>query len=110
MANSRQMAPELKSLIVQIEAVAERRGTEDWLSIIVRDNGVGISPDRLDKIFEPFYSHRPDGHPGSGLGLNYVRRIIETHGGEIHSRSALASGAIFSGAIFVINIPNKGMV
>ncbi len=50
-----------------------------------QDTGVGISPDELSRLFEPYHTTKPQ---GSGLGLMIVQRIIQDHGGEIevHSR------------------------
>jgi signal transduction histidine kinase len=70
------------------------------LEISYRDNGPGI-PDfiREAKIFDMGYSYRPGQHPGSGIGLNYVRRVLEAHGGGIRAV------ACDSGAEFVLNLP-----
>lgn len=50
----------------------------------VSDAGCGISPEVLERIFEPFYTTKPK---GTGLGLAMVHRIIEAHGGQISVRS-----------------------
>ena len=50
--------------------------------IIIRDNGIGISPENIDKIFQPFYSTKPKNMCG-GMGLSYVKKVIQRHGGEI---------------------------
>ncbi|MDR7417867.1 MAG: HAMP domain-containing sensor histidine kinase [Armatimonadota bacterium] len=54
--------------------------------ITVRDNGVGIPADRLDRIFDRFYRHPPTGD-GHGLGLAIVRSIAEAHGGMATAQS-----------------------
>ena len=66
--------------------------------ISVRDAGIGIPPEKLDKIWERFYrvdDVRNDEYGSSGLGLAMVKSIIELHGGEICVRSEVRSGTEF---------------
>ena len=64
------------------------RRLKDEVEIVVDDDGPGIQPDALDKIFERFYTDRP--HQGfgqnSGLGLSISKQIVEAHGGRIWVR------------------------
>jgi signal transduction histidine kinase len=65
----------------------------------VRDTGIGIPPDRLREIFEPF--HQLDGsstraYGGLGLGLALVRRIVEMHDSQIEVKSQAGQGSVFS--------------
>lgn len=53
----------------------------------VEDNGLGISADKLDMIFEPFYTTKPPGE-GTGLGLSISHDIVKGHGGTMQARSA----------------------
>jgi signal transduction histidine kinase len=64
------------------------------LELGVADNGAGISPDHLARIFEPFFSTKGEGH-GTGLGLSIVRNIMELHGGNILVDSVLGQGTRF---------------
>ena len=57
--------------------------------IAFRDSGSGISTDNLQRIFEPFYTTKPD---GTGLGLAVTRKIIEGHGGTLDIESETGSG------------------
>ncbi len=63
--------------------------------ICVRDNGQGIPPDRLNRIFDRFYRYPPTGD-GSGLGLAIVRSIVEAHGGRVSAESAPGRGTAFT--------------
>ena len=64
----------------------------DNTSILVQDEGCGIRPEHLNKIFTPFYSSRPS---GTGLGLPLARRIIDLHGGTITVDSRVGEGTTF---------------
>lgn len=71
---------------------------EENLSIIIEDNGIGISQEDKEKIFEKFY--RGDRSltyevPGTGLGLTIVQEIIKLHGGKINVNSTLGEGTTF---------------
>jgi signal transduction histidine kinase len=57
--------------------------------ISIRDSGGGIAPKNFEKVFEPFYSTRPD---GTGLGLAISRQIARAHGGEICVESTPGTG------------------
>jgi len=59
------------------------------IKIIIRDQGVGIPPESLEKIYQPFYSTRTH---GSGLGLAISKKIIELHNGELKIESELEKG------------------
>ncbi|MCU0595378.1 MAG: Cache 3/Cache 2 fusion domain-containing protein [Desulfobacterota bacterium] len=65
--------------------------------VSVKDTGVGIPPENLNKIFEPFFSTKPVGK-GTGLGLSLCFGIVEAHGGRIDIKSKVGEGT----EIFVI--------
>jgi two-component system NtrC family sensor kinase len=62
--------------------------------IVIEDNGKGIPPDKLARIFEPFYKTKSAGK-GTGLGLSVCNRIIKKHSGEISAESVLGQGSKF---------------
>jgi two-component system, NtrC family, sensor kinase len=68
---------------------------ESEVQIEVRDDGVGISPDILPHIFEPFVTTKESGH-GVGLGLAISRGIVERHGGGIEVESHIGLGTTFT--------------
>ncbi|AKJ29363.1 DAHL domain-containing protein [Caldimonas brevitalea] len=74
--------------------VRTRMHSPTQLSISVLDNGPGIAPDVLPKIWQPFYTTRPHG-VGAGLGLSTSRKIVEAHGGSIFVRSQPGEGSEF---------------
>ena len=64
------------------------------VELIVRDNGPGLAPELIDKIFEPFVTTKEPGK-GTGLGLAVCARLIEGMGGVIHADNAAEGGAVF---------------
>ena len=76
----------------------------EWVTLFVRDTGVGIPKYEQNRIFERFYKldrvrgigHKAHhGKSGSGLGLAIAKHIVEVHGGHIWVRSAEGKGATF---------------
>lgn len=66
----------------------------NWISIEVEDTGVGIPPEILSRIFEPFFSTKAIGQ-GTGLGLATVYGIVKQTGGYVFVDTAVGSGSIF---------------
>ncbi len=62
------------------------------VAVEVRDNGPGMAPDDLDRIFSPFFTTKPQ---GTGLGLAIVRKVVDAHDGRITAVSAPGRGAAF---------------
>ncbi|AAC06560.1 sensor histidine kinase [Aquifex aeolicus] len=76
----------------KVRVFLKKEGEE--LILIVEDEGKGIPPEEVDKIFLPFY-HGKDKREGSGLGLAIVNDIVKSYGGKINLRSAPGKGSIF---------------
>lgn len=64
----------------------------DRLLLAVEDFGVGVDPDKLDRLFAPFYSTKPQ---GMGMGLSICRTIADVHGGELRAARNAGPGMTF---------------
>jgi signal transduction histidine kinase len=76
---------------------------KDGVVIEVEDNGIGIEPHEINKIYEPFYRVRRkngSGPGGTGLGLSIVRYLVSRHNGTIDVKSVKDAGSVFT-----INLP-----
>jgi signal transduction histidine kinase len=60
--------------------------------VTVRDSGPGLDPQRLDQLFDAFYTTKPH---GLGLGLAISRRVVEAHGGRLWATANTPRGAVF---------------
>jgi signal transduction histidine kinase len=70
----------------------------DWLETRVQDDGMGIKPEEMEKLFKPFQqldTGLARGHEGSGLGLSICKRLVEAMGGEIQVESQWGVGSTF---------------
>jgi PAS domain S-box-containing protein len=73
-------------------SVRTRLGAHGQVELAVIDSGHGIEPDRLPRLFEPFYTSKPN---GMGMGLSIARTIIEAHRGRIWAENNASGGAVF---------------
>ena len=93
--NARQAMPGGGRLVISIRYNVESGMAE----IAIRDSGAGIPPEKLPRIFEPFYSTKTadeQGQGGTGLGLALCREVIEAHHGRIRVESAVGKGTTFT--------------
>lgn len=103
--NARSFSPPGGEVTVTLANASTARGP--MVRLIVEDQGPGIPPDKLEKIFQRFYTDRPVGAKfgnNSGLGLSIVRQITETHRGSVWAENRMSDGKI-SGARFVVELP-----
>jgi signal transduction histidine kinase len=108
-------ADELKQVILNLlvnalEVVDPARGEvvvsasrhNGSVRLMVEDNGIGMTPDVLNHVFEPFYSARGSvGARGTGLGLSISHSIVESHGGTLRAESDGPG----TGSRFIIELP-----
>ena len=98
LTNAWQFTPEHCSVEVRLDHI------DDRARIVVRDSGIGISPDLLPRIFDRFEqgdSSTTRTHSGLGLGLAIVKYLVEQHGGQISA----ASGGSGCGSTFTVTFP-----
>ena len=68
----------------------------DYVTLKVSDDGIGISPEDIDRIFEPFYTKKTMGRSGTGLGMAVVWGTVKDHSGYIDVKSELGEGTKFT--------------
>jgi len=83
------------------ERVGGRISVKAWqqgrqVRLTIKDNGPGIPPEKVGRVFEPFFSTK---RSGTGLGLTLVQQIVDEHGGSITCTSTLGEGTVFTVAI-----------
>ncbi len=102
--NARSFVPETGG---KVEIKLDQTG--DTVRILVEDNGPGIRAEKIDRIFERFYTDRPSAEAfgqNSGLGLSISRQIIEAHGGTINAENmADPKTGDLLGARFIVELP-----
>ncbi len=100
--NSKDMTGNLDALEVIIGLEFESHPKEPLALIKYMDNGPGVPVEFKEKIFEDFFTNRPGRKPSTGLGMGFVRRVVEEHGGNIKE-----CGTPKKGAEFVVTLPVK---
>jgi two-component system sensor histidine kinase ChvG len=114
--NARSFSPPHGSVRVVLRHVGDYSADGDWtygLEVIIDDDGPGIAADAFERIFERFYTDRPNQGFGqnSGLGLSISRQIVEAHGGSITATNRTGppdkdGRAVVLGARFVVYLPS----
>ncbi len=102
--NARDAMPSGGRLLIQIGAEQSVEDPEDtgefldpdeYLALTAQDTGIGIQRENLDRVFEPFYTTKPQGE-GTGLGLSTAYGIIKQHGGVVTVASEAGEGTTFT--------------
>lgn len=78
---------------IMVSARIEPRGVVPWLIIDVRDEGLGLSARASERMFQPFFTTKAT---GTGLGLAVVKRIVDSHGGEVTATANPERGTTFT--------------
>ncbi len=85
--------------------------TDDGVELIVADEGIGITPEQAELVFERFFQadagHGARRFSGLGLGLSITKAIVVAHGGEIHAAPNTAAG---HGTIITVRLPRRAVV
>jgi C4-dicarboxylate-specific signal transduction histidine kinase len=89
--NAIQAMSELRESVRELHISTEIVESEG-VCVAVRDSGPGLSPENLRRLFEPFYTTKPN---GMGMGLSICRRIVEGHAGRLWATGHASQGALF---------------
>lgn len=79
----------------EVAITADVDANSNGIECRVTDNGAGIAPERLNRVFEKFESNTTESG-GLGLGLTICKTFVEAHGGQVHVESVLGQGSTFS--------------
>jgi PAS domain S-box-containing protein len=81
---------------INIEAFAEQKHGAAFAIFRIQDTGVGMTPEQIARLFEPFFRVTGTKTQGTGLGLSIAKEIINLHGGKIAAESEINKGSVFS--------------
>ena len=108
----------LNLLVNAIDAIEESQGSgeieirtdqnDDDVKVMIRDNGIGMSANVMENMFETFYSTKDTGK-GSGLGMSISRDIIDKHGGKIKVQSNIGEGTTITVTLPKLNPKGKAI-
>ena len=96
LSNAVKYSPEQSLIEVDVDPVTE---ASEFLKVNVRDHGLGISEEDINKLFHRFYridNSTTRSTTGTGLGLAITKALVELHGGEIWVQSEIGKGSVFT--------------
>lgn len=88
--------------VIRVSSSLGRNETGDVVDLVFKDEGVGVPPENIPRLFDPYFTTKPD---GNGLGLAIADRIISNHGGTILVESAVGSGTIMTVRLPIVENP-----
>jgi len=96
LSNAVEFTPEKGKIEIITKSGPEKGGRRN-ITIEIADNGAGVSPSNIDKIFDPYFTtkHKSDMHDGTGLGLFIADQNMQDHGGTIEVKSEVDKGTVF---------------
>ncbi len=108
LSNAFKFTPDYGKVVVEVKYAEPSRQSKKngapsaYAEIVVSDNGAGIPPEELNRIFDRFYQVKgsnphawSDGTAGTGIGLALARELTEFHKGEIRAESSVGAGSVF---------------
>ncbi len=90
---------------VTIQLLTERDGYCSYGVVRVCDTGIGIAPEHLQRVFEPFFRANEGASRGTGLGLSIAKEIVDLHGGLLTVESEPGKGSTFSVRLPLVDVP-----
>src|SRR5262249_54439598 len=87
--------PPETSLRITVNLEQQVLAAREWVQITYEDNGPGVPENFKEDIFKPFFSRRPGASTSTGVGLTFVRRVVEDHEGVIVERGEPGQGVKF---------------
>jgi signal transduction histidine kinase/predicted metal-dependent phosphoesterase TrpH len=105
LSNALKYTPRGGKVEVALITYINKRGT-GVMEISIKDNGIGICEEDLEKIFEPYYRGKNiSTEEGKGIGLSFVKEVVDLHGGKILVQSEPNKGSTFSILLPIRNVP-----
>ena len=102
LTNASKYTPQNQEILISVEEV------DHYCKISVKDTGIGIAPEFLDKVFDKFAQSQPQHSglmPSTGLGLTFCKLVVEAHGGNIGVNSSLGKGSTFWFSLPIVSHP-----
>jgi signal transduction histidine kinase len=107
LSNALKYTPRGGKVEVALITYLNKRGT-GVMEISIKDNGIGICEEDLEKIFQPYYRGKNiSTEEGKGIGLSFAKEVIDLHGGKILVQSEPNNGSIFSILLPIKNVPQE---
>jgi len=107
LSNALKFTPRGGKVEVSVLAYLNKKGS-GALEISFKDTGIGICEDELEKIFQPYYRGKnTSSEEGKGLGLSFVKEVVDLHGGKILVQSEPNKGSLFSILLPIKNVPQE---